>query len=124
MSVPVATPQLSRAVFDSRGVDVPAERHPDAVEADWEWQLHGSCRGADSELFFHPYGEREPSRSRREQAALAICRGCPVMARCRQYALDAREPYGVWGAMTETERADALSGRRVPLGPRRRYDVA
>lgn len=100
------------------------EQRPDAVGSDWEWQLHGACRGADSELFFHPYGEREPSRSRRERAALAICRTCPVLAECRSYALAAREPYGVWGGLTETDRAELLAGRSAPLGPRRRDHVA
>jgi WhiB family redox-sensing transcriptional regulator len=100
------------------------EVHPEAVGEAWEWQLDGACRGGDSELFFHPYGEREPSRSRREQQALAICRRCPVIEQCRTYALAAREPYGVWGGMTETARADALSGRGAPLGSRSRCDVA
>lgn len=105
-------------------VDYVPERHPDAVGSDWEWQLHGACRGEDSELFFHPYGEREPSRSRRERSALAICRACPVLAECRAYALAAREPYGVWGGLTETDRGDLLAGRREPIGPDRRYHVA
>ena len=103
--------------------DVFPEEHPHAIGDAWEWQLHGACRGGDSDLFFHPYGEREPSRSRREQAALAICRSCPVMQSCRSYALAAREPYGVWGGLTETDRADLLAGRHAGLGLRR-YDVA
>ncbi len=80
------------------------ERLPAAVSENWEWQLLGSCRQQDVELFFHPYGEREPSRSRRERAALAICASCPVLTQCRRYSLEAREPYGVWGGLTETER--------------------
>ena len=84
------------------------ERLPAAVSENWEWQLLGSCRQQDVELFFHPYGEREPSRSRRERAALAICATCPVLAACRAYSLEAREPYGVWGGLTETERQALL----------------
>ena len=38
----------------------------------WEWQLLGSCRGKDTELFFHPEGERGPSRANREAAAKAV----------------------------------------------------
>ena len=30
---------------------------------------------------------------------------CPVLTQCRQYALDAAEPYGIWGGMTPLERA-------------------
>jgi WhiB family redox-sensing transcriptional regulator len=33
-----------------------------------------------------------------------VCQGCPVLLSCREHALRVREPYGVWGAMTEDER--------------------
>lgn len=36
--------------------------------------------------------------------AKAICRGCPVVDACLQYALDAAMPYGIWGALTTAER--------------------
>ena len=28
----------------------------------WDWQLDGACRRPDPDLFFHPEGERGPSR--------------------------------------------------------------
>jgi len=87
--------------------DCHSER-PAAITSDWEWQLQGACRHADGELFFHPYGEREPSRGRRDRAAQAICAECPVLLRCRSYALATREPYGVWGGLTETDRVEIL----------------
>ena len=31
----------------------------------WDWQLVGACRDEDTETFFHPEGERGPSRSNR-----------------------------------------------------------
>ncbi len=70
----------------------------------WEWQLLGACRGADPSVFFHPEGERGPSRANRESAAKALCATCPVIAHCREHALRAREPYGVWGGLSESER--------------------
>ncbi|MDQ6873848.1 MAG: WhiB family transcriptional regulator [Actinomycetota bacterium] len=75
----------------------------------WEWQLRGACRNTDSELFFHPENERGPARFGRERAAKAVCRRCPVLARCRDHALSVREPYGVWGGMTESERERCLA---------------
>jgi len=24
----------------------------------WDWQLHSACRGLDSDIFYHPDGER------------------------------------------------------------------
>jgi WhiB family redox-sensing transcriptional regulator len=70
----------------------------------WDWQRRGACRGRDSAQFFHPDGERGSSRLRREIAAKAVCRPCPVRAECARHALAAREPYGVWGGFTEAER--------------------
>ena len=70
----------------------------------WEWQLLGSCRGQDTELFFHPEGERGPRRANREAAAKAVCASCPVLLLCREHALASREPYGVWGGLSEHER--------------------
>jgi WhiB family transcriptional regulator, redox-sensing transcriptional regulator len=75
----------------------------------WEWQLRGACRGADSNLFFHPEGERGPSRVAREEAAKQVCARCPVVDPCRAHALSAREPYGVWGGMSEAERDEELA---------------
>ena len=53
----------------------------------WEWQLLGSCRGEDTELFFHPEGERGPARRNRDAAAVAVCSACPVVQACRSHAL-------------------------------------
>ncbi len=81
----------------------------------WEWQLHGVCRGMDSEVFFHPEGERGPRRARREANAKALCATCPVLLSCRAHALAAQEPYGIWGGLSEQDRDDILRGRRVPV---------
>lgn len=72
----------------------------------WDWQLRGLCRGKDSSLFFHPEGERGAARSSRETAAKEICLNCPVQKLCAEHALKVREPYGVWGGMTEEEREE------------------
>lgn len=32
------------------------------------------------------------------------CRACPVMARCREYAVAAQEPAGTWGGQTAGQR--------------------
>lgn len=77
---------------------------PGPVAALWEWQYRGLCRTVSPELFFHPEGERGPARRRRDERAKALCQQCPVIEQCRAHALAAREPYGVWGGMTEEER--------------------
>jgi len=88
-----------------------ARREVHAASHEWEWQLSGSCRLADPELFFHPWGERDPSRTRREVAAKAVCATCPVLQHCRAYALDTLEPYGVWGGLSEHDREEILGIR-------------
>ena len=77
---------------------------PGPVADRWEWQVDGSCRSGNPDVFFHPEGERGPSHRRRDSAAKAVCLDCPVLQNCRKHALQVREPYGVWGGMTEYER--------------------
>jgi WhiB family redox-sensing transcriptional regulator len=90
-------------------------RLPRPTSDNWEWQLHGSCRGGNSALFFHPEGERGPSRTARDRAAQAVCAECPVIATCRAHALATREPYGVWGGLTEHDREDILAAAGQPV---------
>jgi WhiB family redox-sensing transcriptional regulator len=93
-------------------------RLPGPVADIWDWQLHGSCRDADPRLFFHPEGERGPARRERDAAARAICSSCPVLEQCRTHALAVREPYGVWGGLTEDDREAhyaAERARRLPV---------
>jgi WhiB family transcriptional regulator, redox-sensing transcriptional regulator len=80
----------------------PLARVPE--DAIWHWQERGACRTADPVLFFHPQNERGSQRRRRDAAAQAICSKCPVRVPCADYAIRAREPYGVWGGLTEEER--------------------
>ena len=87
-------------------------RLPGPVMDLWEWQFEGACRDADQDLFFHPEGERGSARRRRAEAAKAICATCPVIKECREQSLTVREPYGVWGGLSEDERAAVLAQRR------------
>ena len=87
-------------------------RLPVPVADVWEWQLDGACREADPQLFFHPEGERGPARRKRDEAAVAVCATCPVMDLCRQHGLSVREPYGVWGGLTEDDREEIYLAER------------
>ncbi|TPG19034.1 WhiB family transcriptional regulator [Pedococcus bigeumensis] len=89
-------------------------RLPGPVADLWEWQLDGSCRQLNPEVFFHPEGERGPARRSRDSQAKEVCLACPVLKQCREHALRVREPYGVWGAMTEDEREAHYAGHAVP----------
>jgi WhiB family transcriptional regulator, redox-sensing transcriptional regulator len=80
----------------------------------WAWRLEAACGGLPSSVFFSPEGERGAARRRRERAAKAICASCGVREQCADYALAHRERYGVWGGLSEHERAmiwDRQGGR-------------
>lgn len=87
-------------------------RLPGPALDQWEWQMQGACRAEDTALFFHPEGERGPRRSNREAAAKAVCARCPVLMTCREHALATREPFGVWGGLSEADR-EAILGRSL-----------
>ena len=70
----------------------------------------GACRAADPRTFFHPEGERGPARRDRDAAAKAVCAACPVLAECARHALAVREPYGVWGGLSESDRDEFIRG--------------
>jgi WhiB family redox-sensing transcriptional regulator len=88
-------------------------RLPGPMEHEWQWQRLGACRGMDSAVFFHPDGERNPSRARRTARAKEVCARCPVILKCREFALRTREPFGVWGGLAESERRAILERRAV-----------
>ena len=90
---------------------------PDPNADLWDWQLLAACRGVDSSLFFHPEGERGAARSARETSAKEVCMRCPVRAECAAHALAVREPYGVWGGLTEDEREELMGRARHRLIP-------
>lgn len=75
----------------------------------------GRVPGVDSSLFFHPEGERGAARSARETSAKEVCMRCPVRAECAAHALAVREPYGVWGGLTEDEREELMGRARNRL---------
>ncbi|BFV55257.1 WhiB family transcriptional regulator [Kitasatospora sp. CMC57] len=86
-------------------------RLPGALEHHWDWQIRAACRRQDAALFFHPAGERGDAHDARDEAAKRVCGRCPVRAACLTHALQVREPYGVWGGLTEDERAALLRRR-------------
>lgn len=75
---------------------------PDSESA---WMSDGNCR-------LHPPATFFPSDGVGVDKARKICRDCPVMARCLEYALDERIDHGVWGGCSERERRRILKTRR------------
>lgn len=105
-------PQRTRKTNRSKEM-AEISRLPIPVMEEWEWQYQGACRDLDPEMFFHPDGERGPRRRNRENAAKAVCASCPVIAACRAHALAVQEPYGIWGGLSEDDRAVILERQGV-----------
>ena len=83
------------------------------------WTADAACTG-QTDLFFAPAGERPEARVGRENRARAICRDCPVLLECRDWARENRE-YGFWGGESEEERAAAGYRVDMPVGRVARY---
>lgn len=73
--------------------------------ASTQWLASGACASADPDLFYpisyHGAAVAQVAQARR------ICAGCPVRSRCLGFALETREPEGIWGGTTPAERARA-----------------
>ena len=67
-----------------------------------DWRNRAVCREEDPELFF-PIGNTGPALLQIEEAK-AVCRRCPVMETCLQWALTTGQNDGVVGGMSEDER--------------------
>jgi WhiB family redox-sensing transcriptional regulator len=79
----------------------------------WGWRGEAACRSLDTDLFYHPEGERGAAKANRDSAAKEVCSKCMARIACLEYALATRETYGVWGGTTEDEREEMLAGARV-----------
>ena len=77
--------------------------HATSVYADEgavEWSCscgQGGEEATRGELFF-------PVRGSSTREAKEVCRGCVVRGECLEYAVAARERFGIWGGLSERER--------------------
>lgn len=78
-------------------------RHAPATLSRDDWRAQAVCATADDPDLWHPDGATGQWSVRAEDAK-AICRQCPVMARCGQWALSHRVQHGIWGGLDETDR--------------------
>jgi WhiB family redox-sensing transcriptional regulator len=66
-----------------------------------DWRHQAACLDQDPELFF-PVGDSDQAHAQSEDAK-RICRTCPVIQQCAQWAIDNRMDSGVWGGLDETQ---------------------
>lgn len=63
--------------------------------------------------------EKNPERwfssdRKQQQIAVSYCKRCPLLPQCQEYALEEHPSHGVWGGLTEKDRA-TLSGKVKPV---------
>jgi WhiB family redox-sensing transcriptional regulator len=76
---------------------------------DTTWREEAECLSYPSVLFFGlDDSESAADRKVRELEAKRICSRCGVRNECLEYSLSMREPYGIWGGLTEIERRARL----------------
>jgi WhiB family redox-sensing transcriptional regulator len=94
------------------------------IVGDLSWQAKARCKGQDH-LFFGTHvcdrecdgpagctARKEKGKKERVAKAKAICKECPVILDCKEWALRTRLPFGVAGGLTEKERTRVLKRRK------------
>lgn len=84
------------------------------LERPTDWRDQAACLGVDPEVF-HPIGDSWTHHQADADIAKAICRQCPVVDECLEWAIGHGDKYAIAGGLTPAERA-ALKrkGRRRP----------
>lgn len=84
----------------------------DLLITEAEWRERAACLSYPAVLFFGMDDSETPAERRsREDRAKRVCFGCGVRKECLEYALATKEPYGIWGGLTEIERRSRLHTR-------------
>ncbi len=76
-----------------------------------------ACTGIPTSMFFPDQGAAEDAF-----AALRICRNCPIVDACRDYAVDTFQ-IGIWGGTTDRQR-ERIRRRQTTLSRTQRRRLA
>lgn len=76
------------------------------------WRQRAACQEHDPELWF-PVGDDLEARQR-TAAAKAVCRECPVIVECLDWAMASWQTAGIWGGLSRNERrVRRAAGNRI-----------
>jgi WhiB family transcriptional regulator, redox-sensing transcriptional regulator len=86
-----------------------------ARQTEVDWRLRSACQSVDPELFF-PVSFAGRSLEQVAEAK-AVCARCVVQRQCLAFAMQTRQMYGIWGGLTEEERARKTRRREAIIPP-------
>jgi WhiB family redox-sensing transcriptional regulator len=64
------------------------------------------CSEIDPEVWFPEHGGNSKYRTPEAVHAKQLCKSCPALEECREYALRYTGLYGIWGGLDPSERRD------------------
>lgn len=106
-------------MFDFRSEEVKEKflalvRATDGTEPCFDpyWDNRDSPRESVSDIYVEPWTSRGISR----EAAEELCIDCPVYTLCRDYAMEAKEPWGIWGGTRPVDRGIPKKYRGKGIG--------
>jgi WhiB family redox-sensing transcriptional regulator len=77
------------------------------IVTEQSWRADARCKNMATDLFY-PFGEDQSLID----SAKAVCRLCPVIMECREFALSRNEVYGIFGGLSEADRRRLRGQRR------------
>ncbi len=99
---------MAKLTTRSQPIPLETEHIPHDPDSPTAWMADGNCR-------LHPPATFFPSDGVGVDRARKICKDCPVVATCLEFALDERIDHGVWGGCSERERRRILKRRRADV---------
>jgi WhiB family redox-sensing transcriptional regulator len=96
---------MAKFISRSRQIPIETAHIPHDPDSPTAWMADGNCR-------LHPPATFFPSDGVGVDRARKICKDCPVIATCLEFALEERIDHGVWGGCSERERRRILKRRR------------
>jgi|688.fasta_scaffold2723589_1 hypothetical protein len=78
--------------------------HTQLIETAQDYEV--GCKQFPDAYFMSAENHEEQSLNK---LAVSICNACPVKDLCLAYALEAKEPYGIWGGKTTSQRKKLIA---------------
>ncbi|HEY2086986.1 MAG TPA: WhiB family transcriptional regulator [Mycobacterium sp.] len=72
---------------------------------DEEWRHEAACASVGGDFWF-------PEKGGSTAEAKKVCRTCPVVTECGEYALATQQRFGIWGNLSERERRHIANVRK------------